>query len=92
MVSLWKQMFVEHPQSVNETYFEHLIRAFTFTFLMISGGIACLIHGLVPGLFTRVGSRTINHLFQCMVQNRDGTQGPNGGETSFSESDVTDST
>ncbi|MCZ6449117.1 MAG: DUF6356 family protein [Alphaproteobacteria bacterium] len=84
-------MFVEHPKSVDETYFEHLIQAFTFAFLMISGGLACLIHGLVPGLITRFASRTINHLFQCMVQNREGTKGPNRGETSFSESDVTDS-
>jgi hypothetical protein len=92
MVSLWKNMFVEHPQSVNETYFEHLIQAFYFAFLMIAGGFACLIHGLVPGLFTRFGSRTIGHLFECMVQNRDGAKCPNRGETSFSESDVTGST
>ena len=92
MVSLWKKMFVEHPQSVDESYLEHLIQAFTFAFLMIFGGFACLIHGLVPGLVTRFGSRTVNYLFQCMVQNRDGAKGPNRGETSFSGSDVRDST
>jgi hypothetical protein len=37
---------------------------------MIGGGIACLVHGLLPFLFTTVGSRTIGVLHDRMIANR----------------------
>ena len=37
---------------------------------MIGGGIACLIHGVLPFLFTTVGSRTIGALHDRMIANR----------------------
>jgi hypothetical protein len=37
---------------------------------MIGTGIACLIHGFVPALFTRTGSQTIERLHDRMITNR----------------------
>jgi hypothetical protein len=37
---------------------------------MILGGIACLLHGLLPFLFTRTGSNTIALLHERMVISR----------------------
>ena len=65
-----KQAFTEHPASVGETYFEHLRRAAGFSVRMLAGGLACLIHGLLPFLFTRTGSDVIRELNDCMVVNR----------------------
>ncbi len=62
--------FTEHPASVGETYSEHLKAASGFGFAMIASGVACLIHGLVPALFARTGSNTINRLHDRMVVNR----------------------
>jgi hypothetical protein len=65
-----KQAFTEHPASVGETYFEHLRHAAGFSVRMIAGGLACLVHALIPCLFTRTGSDAIRHLHDCMVVNR----------------------
>lgn len=63
-------VFTEHPASVGETYSEHLKVASGFGFTMIASGIACLIHGLVPALFVRTGSQTIQRLHDRMVVHR----------------------
>jgi hypothetical protein len=61
-MNMFKRLFVTHPQSVGESYFEHMAVAFGFGFKMLGGGIACIIHGLVPGLFVCSGSKMINCL------------------------------
>jgi hypothetical protein len=37
---------------------------------MILGGLACLVHGLLPFLFVRTGSATISALHTRMVTHR----------------------
>jgi hypothetical protein len=37
---------------------------------MVLAGLACLVHGVLPFLFVRTGSRTINELNERMVRNR----------------------
>ncbi|MBS0579818.1 MAG: hypothetical protein JSR36_11230 [Proteobacteria bacterium] len=62
--------FTAHPQSVGETYTEHLGRATSFGLRMVFAGLACLVHGLLPFLFVRTGSRAIAELNDRMVTNR----------------------
>lgn len=62
--------FTEHPASVGETYAEHMGQAVSFGVPMILAGVACLVHGLFPFLFTTTGSRTIRELHGRMVTNR----------------------
>lgn len=69
--------FTEHPASVGETYAEHLKAASGFGFAMIASGVACLIHGLIPALFVRTGSNTINRLHDSMIVNRRSPKAPN---------------
>jgi Family of unknown function (DUF6356) len=64
------KLFTEHPASVGESYGEHLIFASGFGLRMILGGIACLVHGLLPFLFIRTGSAQISELHQTIVANR----------------------
>lgn len=63
-------LFNDHPSSVGETYGEHLAMASGFGFKMVLGGLACLVHGLLPFLFTRTGSETIGDLHARMVTSR----------------------
>jgi hypothetical protein len=63
-------LFSEHPATVGETYGEHLAHASGFGFRMILGGLACLVHGLLPFLFVRTGSATIAALHTSMVTHR----------------------
>lgn len=60
----------EHPASVGETYAEHLRTAAGFGTAMIIGGTACLVHGILPFLFTRTGSMTISRLQERMITHR----------------------
>ena len=62
--------FTEHPASVGESYGEHLGQALGFGTRMVLAGLACLIHGVLPFLFVRTGSRTISELNERMVLNR----------------------
>jgi len=65
------KMFTEHPASVGESYFGHLISAGGFSLRMIAAGLACFIHALLPFLFVSTGRQTILRLHDVMVVNRD---------------------
>ncbi len=65
-----RNLMTDHPSSVNETYWEHMGVAFTFGGRMLLGGLACVMHGIFPFLFTKTGSQTITELHGRMVQNR----------------------
>jgi hypothetical protein len=62
--------FTEHPASVGESYSQHLFRAMCFGIRMVFAGLACLVHGVLPFLFVRTGSRAIAELNDRMVINR----------------------
>lgn len=66
-----KQAFTEHPASVGESYVEHMGMAFGFGGKMVVSGLACLIHGIFPFLFTRTGRSCIEDLHTRMVTHRD---------------------
>ncbi|HEX7007551.1 MAG TPA: DUF6356 family protein [Alphaproteobacteria bacterium] len=62
--------FTEHPESVGESWFDHLGQAWSFGGRMILAGLACCLHGLFPFLFVSTGSRAVRTLFDRMVINR----------------------
>lgn len=65
-----RELFTDHPASVGETYLEHLGMSWRFGAVMLLGGLACLLHGLVPALCMRTGSGAIRRLHDLMVVNR----------------------
>ena len=64
------RLLTDHPESVGETYGQHLRHASSFGLRMVVGGLACMIHGLLPFLFVKTGSRQIATLHDRMVTNR----------------------
>ncbi len=62
--------FTNHPESVGESYFEHMRTAGGFAVAMFIGALACLVHALLPFMCTKTGSLTITRLHQRMVTNR----------------------
>jgi len=64
------KLFTDHPASVGESYGEHFRHASGFGLRMILGGFACLIHGVLPFLFVKTGSKQISTLHDRMVLNR----------------------
>ncbi len=81
-----KRLFCEHPESVNETYFEHLIFAGGFGIRMLVAGLACLVHGLLPFLFKRTGSQII-----CELHERLSSHGRPTTSTTLDKDQVTQS-
>ena len=65
-----KHLFTEHPASVGESYWQHLLQASTFGTTLLLTGLACLFHGLLPFLFKNTGSNNIRRLHDMMVINR----------------------
>lgn len=64
------RLFKSHPESVGESYVQHFFHASSFGVQMVFAGIACLIHGLLPFLFEKTGSKKITELHDRMVTNR----------------------
>jgi len=67
-----KHLFLDHPHSVDESYGRHLAVAGGFGLAMIGGGLACLVHAVLPCAFTRTGSGVVRRLHDRMVANRTG--------------------
>lgn len=61
------RFFLSHPRSVGETYFEHACTAARFGVTMVIGGVACLIHALLPTLFPRSASDRVKRLYAQMI-------------------------
>ena len=70
--------FTEHPESVGETYFEHMHSASWFAMTMFVGAFACLIHAILPFTCQKSGSQRIKLLHQRMVTNRHRAPEANG--------------
>lgn len=67
---LYERIFLEHPRSLGESYWHHQRVALKIGVLMIAGGVACVIHALVPMLFERTGSNTIRRLHEYLMVTR----------------------
>jgi hypothetical protein len=61
------ELFLEHPRALGESYWEHQRRASRFGATLIGAGAACLVHGLVPGMFQRTGSTAVRSLYEQMA-------------------------
>ncbi len=53
-----------HCRSVGETYGQHFIFAASFGTRMVLGGMACIVHAVLPFCFLRTGSTTVLKLYE----------------------------
>jgi hypothetical protein len=65
MTASIRKWFAAHPRAVAR-----------FGLAMVSGGLACFAHALVPALFERTGSRTVKRLYAEMVARQPGLGRP----------------
>jgi len=57
------KVFLDHPNSVDETYLEHARFAATFSFWLFLAAGAALIHALIPAAFEKTASRITARLY-----------------------------
>lgn len=60
-----------HLEEVKESYGTHMVHAGSFGLRMIGGGLACLVHAVLPFLFVNTGSQVIRNLHQGMSKRAD---------------------
>ena len=65
-----KRLFIDHPASVHETYWQHFATAMGFGLRMIWGGLVCFVHALIPGVCCTKASEMIGELHDRMITNR----------------------
>ena len=56
------RVFLDHPATVNESYFQHMRFAFGFAFWLSVAAGAALIHALIPALCETTASRILRRL------------------------------
>lgn len=47
---------MKHLNEVKENYFKHLMEAFLISISLVAASLACIVHGIVPQLFTKTAS------------------------------------
>lgn len=58
------KLFLDHPASVDESYFQHMAFAGRFGGALLLAAGAAFVHALVPGLFEKTASRRVAALYQ----------------------------
>ena len=66
---MFGRLFLDHPHSVDESYFEHLLFAGGFALRLVGAGLAALVHALVPCLFEKTASNMIAKMY-AKISNR----------------------
>jgi len=69
MSALINRLFVQHPQTVDETYFEHMRFAGWFAGKLLAAGSAALIHAIIPAAFEKTAGNIICELHH-RIENR----------------------
>ncbi|HEX4371599.1 MAG TPA: DUF6356 family protein [Rhizomicrobium sp.] len=67
---MFARLFLVHPESIGETYFEHQRQAVSFAGPLLLAGFACLLHAVIPGLCERTASNRITILHERLVASR----------------------
>ena len=69
MRSMISKVFLDHPASVEEDYFEHMAFAGKFARSLFLAGAAALIHAIIPCLFEKTASNLIRSMY-VRIENR----------------------
>ena len=57
-----RRLFLSHPASVGESYFEHQRVALSFAVPLLGAGLAAFLHALVPAVCERTAGDIIRSL------------------------------
>ena len=59
---MFRRLFLSHPASVGESYFQHQRVALSFALPLLGAGMAALVHAFVPGFCERRAGDMIRKL------------------------------
>lgn len=70
------RMFLEHPRSLGMSWAGHGVGAVGIGARLVGAGLACLVHAVVPGVFTQTAGKTITHMYDHMTRRKAGAANP----------------
>tara|TARA_E500000178_G_C16324067_1_gene446018 strand:+ start:201 stop:476 length:276 start_codon:yes stop_codon:yes gene_type:complete len=70
MYQFFYKTMLAHPADINESYLQHLSTACGFAARLLLAALACFVHALIPCLFARTASNSLNELHREMYENR----------------------
>ena len=70
------RLFLEHPRSLGMSWWGHGVGALAIGVRLVGAGIACLIHAVVPGVFTQTAGKTITGMYDHMMRRKAGAANP----------------
>lgn len=71
------RLFWDHPRSLGMSWAGHGMGAVVIGARMVGAGIACIVHAVVPGIFTQTAGRTVKSLHDQMIKRKAGAANPN---------------
>ena len=63
-------IFVSHPKSCGESYFQHARAAGGYGFKLMVSGMAAIVHAILPFLFQTTASRTIEKIHADLARRK----------------------
>ena len=70
------RLFLEHPRSLGMSWVGHGVGAIAIGARLVGAGCACLVHAVVPGLFTQTAGKTITDMHAHMIKRKAGAKNP----------------
>lgn len=70
------RLLFEHPRSLGMSWATHGAGAVAIGARLVGAGLACLIHAVVPGLFTQTAGKTITRMYDHMARRKAGAANP----------------
>jgi len=71
------RLFIEHPRSLGMSWAAHGAGAILIGARMVGAGLACMVHAIIPAMFTETAGRTVQDLHDHMVKRKAGAANPN---------------
>lgn len=71
------RLFLDHPKSLGMSWAGHGAGAAMIGARMVGAGLACIVHAIVPALFTETAGRTVKSLHDHMLSRKAGAANPN---------------
>lgn len=66
-MTVLRRLFLDHPETVNETYLQHMAFALGFAFWLATAAGAALVHALIPRLCESTASTILRRLSTRMA-------------------------
>ena len=70
------RMFLEHPRSLGMSWAGHGVGAVAIGARLVAAGLACIVHAVVPGVFTQTAGKTITSMYDHMAKRKAGAANP----------------